>query len=186
MKPKRLTAFQFTDTRALTEAVLPHLQQVRQACERVAPKIGFADNLSCMCAIASRALAEYLSETAGYQQVTVRWGKFFLVGKNKPQGDHCWVEFCGHVLDLTATQFSTMATQPHVILTKAEAIKTGYRFHKSMVWQADKLSLFEALISCSWPTDQVPTTQAINKIMRQACKRSSSKPSLTSRVHTTT
>ena len=76
------------------------------------PDIGYPEDLSCYCAIGSRIL-HLLAEKNGYELEFIQgyFGDVFDSDRKLTSSsiNHCWLEYKGHVVDITATQFGIQA-----------------------------------------------------------------------------
>lgn len=80
--------------------------------ERIASKYDEFDpkTMACACAITSYVLHEALTEKG--------INTTFVAGHYDGCGDHCWIEYRGHIIDPTATQFNSRL--PKIFTTHAK------------------------------------------------------------------
>lgn len=120
-------------------------QKVRKKCEKYVKGLEnsiYGETLSCLCAVASKALQNELVE-AGYNTKLV-YGNAF--------GDtHCWVELDGKIYDITATQFGV---EEKVYVTDVN--DEDYEKEK----EVKDLRFFSG-----WPIEQKPLKRTINQLL---------------------
>jgi len=110
-------------------------------------------DLDCMCAVASDTLQKELRKSGIYAKFIE--GKWFDDKDDEWGSAHCWLEWKGYVIDITATQFDIIRK---VILTK----NTGNSFYYGK-GKGKEMSSRSNLRG--WPKEQKPSRKLYKKIM---------------------
>jgi hypothetical protein len=124
---------------------------VRDAVTKHAKQIGLSDNLGGTCAIASFTLARILCREGipAFPVVGYCYG-----------GGHCWVEVCGKVVDITATQFKEYEDKPYLAFGIAEKEYNHYLTTEMM--NAESTHRL-----ADWPDYQRPHEHLIVKLVEE-------------------
>ncbi len=111
--------------------------------------IGSGDDLSCYCGIASYFLV-MMGRKFGYNLTLVEGVAFEYVDDEetiedlRDQTNHCWVEYKGMIIDLTATQFA-LVKKVHIVGAADEKY-----------WPTDRNNTVRKNLKADWPDDQSP------------------------------
>lgn len=111
------------------------------------------EDLSCLCAISSYFLV-MVGRQFGYHLTLVEGLAFdeeiddLLSGEEEldpPSPNHCWVEYKGKIIDLTATQFDDSVKKVHIV----DATSENY-------WWIARHNEARRRLKKSWPNEQSP------------------------------
>lgn len=124
-----------------------------------------SDDLTCACAITTHALAR-LIKIKNLGEPTICLGHFGKVNKktkiDSRDINHCWLEFGGYIIDLTATQFNGEVKEkiPEIIFKKIEG--SGNRFLPLIKTTFDDIKKDVT----DWPRTQQPSLRYSKHILR--------------------
>jgi hypothetical protein len=132
-------------------------RKVRRVCEEYAKLTKeFDSSLSCMCAIASNALAEEFNR--GNFPANLIFGEYYTYCNKYRDyfhaGFHCWVLCDNMIWDLTATQYAKSKNK--IFITDIE----DPCFKKGMIVN-DIMSVFS-----HWPLEQQPSLSQLDVLQR--------------------
>jgi hypothetical protein len=110
------------------------------------------DHLACLCAISSYFLV-MVGRQFGYHLTLVEGLAFdediedllWDEELDPPSSNHCWVEYKGKIIDITATQFDDSVKKVHIVDDTSE----NY-------WWITRHNLARQALKRSWPTNQSP------------------------------
>lgn len=143
----------------MNKEIIKISQVVRNICEQFAFSKNAKDfdfykrkDLSCMCAIASMALAKVLRKFK--IKANVVDGSFIYDQSNHTFG-HCWVECGNHIIDITATQFKIYQD---IFITHK---RNNLNYIKGII--KNKIIYFS-----DWPNTQQPNDNIVRRLVNNS------------------